>query len=51
MNKISISKAIDSIAVKALKKDGWKIIHLWECDLKPAKVEKKLNSMLRKLCS
>jgi len=51
MNKIGISKASNSKADKALKTDGWKIIHLWECDLKPAKVGKKLNSMLRKLYS
>ena len=49
MNKINTNKANDVKAVKALKKYGWKVITVWECDLKPAKAEKKLNSLLRKL--
>lgn len=27
---------------------GWEIITLWECDLKPALVEKTLNTLLKK---
>jgi G:T-mismatch repair DNA endonuclease (very short patch repair protein) len=34
--------------VKALRKEGWKIIYLWECGLKPVKVEKSLASLLKK---
>ena len=49
LNKINTNKANDTKAVKALKKDGWKIITVWECDLKPAKVEKTLNALLKKL--
>lgn len=48
-DKINRNKANDEKAVKTLKKDGWKIINIWECDLKPAKVEKTLNALLKKL--
>lgn len=48
LNKINRNIANDAKAVKALKRDGWKIITVWECDLKPAKVEKTLNALLRK---
>ncbi len=49
LNKINTNKANDEKAVKGLKKEGWKIITLWECDLKTAKVEKTLHSLLKKL--
>ena len=49
LNKINTNIANDTKAVKALKKQGWKILHLWECNLKPAKVEKTLISLLKKL--
>jgi DNA mismatch endonuclease (patch repair protein) len=49
LNKINGNIANDKKAVSALKKDGWKIITLWECDLKPVKIFKTLNSLLKKL--
>ncbi len=49
LNKIKTNKANDDKAVKALKKDGWKIITVWECDLKAAKVEKALQKLLHRL--
>lgn len=49
VNKININKANDTKAIKALKKDGWKIITLWECDLKRAKIEKTLSKLLQRL--
>jgi DNA mismatch endonuclease (patch repair protein) len=51
LSKIAANKANDAKAVKALKKDGWKIITVWECQLKPAKVEKTLASLLKKFLS
>ena len=51
MNKINTNKANDAKAVKALKKEGWKVITVWECKLKPAKVEKTLESILVRLLS
>ena len=49
MNKINTNNANDAKAIKALRKEGWKIITVWECNLKPAKVEKTLSSLLVKL--
>ena len=48
-DKINGNKANDAKAVKALQKDGWKIITVWECKLKPAKVKKTLSTLLKKL--
>jgi DNA mismatch endonuclease (patch repair protein) len=49
LNKINANKANDEKTVKALRKDGWKIITVWECQLKSAKVERTLSSLLKKL--
>ncbi|MBL7738825.1 MAG: DNA mismatch endonuclease Vsr [Chitinophagaceae bacterium] len=49
LDKISRNKGNDEKTVKALKKGGWKIITVWECQLKPARAEKTLSSLLRKL--
>jgi DNA mismatch endonuclease (patch repair protein) len=48
-NKIETNKANDAKAVKALKKDRWKVIVIWECKLKNGKAEKTLESLLKKL--
>ena len=50
-DKININKANDSKGRKALKKDGWMIIHVWECQLKPAKAGKTLEIIVRKVSS
>ena len=39
----------DNKSVKALKKLGWKVIIIWECSLKPAMVEKTINTLLKKI--
>ena len=49
LNKINGNIANDTKSLKALKKEGWKIITIWECNLQPAKVEKTLNALLKKL--
>lgn len=49
LNKINRNIENDNAAVKALKKEGWKIITLWECDLKPATIDKALPKLLKKL--
>ena len=46
-DKLNGNKANDKKAVKALKKDGWKVIIVWECKLKPAKVKETLTSVLK----
>ena len=48
-DKINRNKANDKKAVKTLKKDGWKVIEIWECKLKPVKVEKTLTKVLSKI--
>ena len=49
LNKINTNKANDAKALKALKKDGWRLIEVWECKLKPAKIEKTLEGLLKKI--
>ena len=49
LHKINTNKTNDAKAVKALKKDGWKIITVWECKLKPGKMEKTLLSLMNKI--
>ncbi len=48
LEKILRNRANDKKAVNGLRKDRWKIIHLWECNLKPAKIEKTFSSLLKK---
>jgi DNA mismatch endonuclease (patch repair protein) len=48
--KINGNIANDTKAVTALKKDGWKVITIWECDLKPKMIEKTLEKLVKKLC-
>ncbi len=49
LNKINGNIANDVKAAKALKKEGWKIINLWECNLKTVKVERTLAALLRNM--
>src|SRR5881394_2418563 len=49
LNKINSNIANDVKAAKTLKKDGWKIITVWECRLKPAKAKRTLASLLNKI--
>jgi DNA mismatch endonuclease (patch repair protein) len=49
LNKINSNIANDTKAVKALKKEGWKIISIWECQLKRLKAKKTLTALQRKL--
>jgi DNA mismatch endonuclease (patch repair protein) len=49
LNKINSNIANDAKAAKALKKEGWKIIYLWECNLKGVKGEKTLQKLLKKI--
>lgn len=40
----------DQIAEKELKSQGWKVIVIWECELKPGKREKTLASLVKSIC-
>ena len=45
LNKINTNIANDKKAIEALSKDGWKIITIWECELKPAKKDSTLSML------
>lgn len=49
LNKINGNITNDVKAAKFIKQNGWKIITIWECQLKSARIEKSLNSLLQKL--
>lgn len=49
LNKINANKANDQKVIALLKKDGWKILTLWECELKPAHILTTLERLLIKL--
>ena len=49
LTKINSNIANDTKTSKALKKEGWKLVNLWECNLKPAKASITLSSLVRKL--
>ncbi|MES1216480.1 MAG: very short patch repair endonuclease [Bacteroidota bacterium] len=49
LNKIYNNKANDAKAIKALRKDRWKVINFWECDLKSSKLNKTLTRLLKRL--
>ena len=50
LEKIGRNKANDKKKNSMLRKEGWKVIEIWECDLKK-NFEKKLNQVLNKLKS
>ncbi|MBK7376915.1 MAG: DNA mismatch endonuclease Vsr [Chitinophagaceae bacterium] len=50
MDKINRNKANDEKVIKTLKKDNWKVMVIWECRLKPQRLERTLYSILKKLC-
>lgn len=49
LNKINGNIANDQKAVAALQKNGWKIITLWECELKPTNRALTLEALIRTL--
>jgi DNA mismatch endonuclease, patch repair protein len=49
ISKINGNVANDNKAIISLTDTDWKIIIVWECDLKPPRVAKTLDSILQKL--
>lgn len=49
LNKINTNIANDRKAEIALQSQGWNIITLWECELKPVKIEDTLSALLKRL--
>jgi DNA mismatch endonuclease (patch repair protein) len=48
-DKINRNRANDEKAVRVLRKEGWKVITVWECSLKPAKLTRTLLTLPGKL--
>lgn len=48
-DKISNNMNRDKQQVKQLKKLGWQVIEIWQCNLKPSVIEKNLYKVLNKL--
>ncbi len=51
LNKINTNIANDKKAIKTLRKDGWKVITIWGCELKTNKSERTLHKLLKQLSS
>jgi DNA mismatch endonuclease, patch repair protein len=49
LNKINTNIVNDKRAIQSLKKNGWKVIVIWECQLKPALINKTLQLLLNKI--
>jgi len=47
LDKISGNKAKDADSIRKLEQLGWKVIIVWECELKPGKVDKLLQNLLK----
>lgn len=47
LNKINVNKKKDSESITALKEQGWKVLTVWECDLKPDRKERKFKSLIK----
>lgn len=49
LEKINRNKANDEKAIKALRKEKWHVINIWECGLKAKKAATALNTLSKKL--
>ena len=48
--KFSENVERDRFVKKELRKEGWKVIVVWECELKNDKKDKTVNRILKELC-
>lgn len=49
LNKIGNNKAKDAKYNRLLKKEGWNVINIWECQLKPKTIVRTLDLLYNKL--
>ena len=49
LNKINNNRLNDRKKKRAIEKEGWKTITVWECEIKPKKKEKTLKKLLKTL--
>jgi DNA mismatch endonuclease (patch repair protein) len=47
LQKFETNKRKDNLNKSELRKDGWKVKIIWECELKPMKIEKTLKNLLK----
>ena len=47
LNKINGNIANDIKSIRVLKKDHWKVINVWQCNLKPMKINRPLSSLIK----
>ncbi len=48
-NKIESNKKRDMVVTKTVKQRGWKVLRIWECELKDEKILKRKMNRLNKL--
>jgi len=48
LKKITTNKLNDKKSIRALKRNGWTVITVWECSLKAGKKKATLNSLINK---
>jgi len=49
LQKIERNRANDAKAMAALTAAGWKVITVWECDLKPARLDDSLTALVKNI--
>ena len=49
INKILRNKQRDEVSKKSLENLGWKVIIVWECELKKTKIEERLNLLIKQI--
>lgn len=49
INKILRNKQRDEVGKKSLENLGWKVIIVWECELKKTKIEERLNLLIKQI--
>jgi DNA mismatch endonuclease, patch repair protein len=49
LNKINANIKRDSNNCRILRKDGWKIITIWECQLSKLKIDRTLAKLIKKI--
>jgi DNA mismatch endonuclease, patch repair protein len=51
LNKINVNISNDTKTITALKKEGWKVIQIWQCDLRSKKIGKTFSTLIQNIIS
>ena len=49
LHKIGGNKANDTKTITALQQIGWKVLEVWECELKPTQLEATLTALVKNI--